>query len=156
MVKNAVIRFCNGYAYAILITMAVQGLIMMAVGNPPMLPEFTARFDNEVAAYIVQMLLIGLISGVAAAGSVIMELKKPGLVIQSILYFCVMAVVWIPVGCYLWGLHKYPTTMLSFTLSLIVTYGICWSIQYRVCIRDVAEINHRLETLNNLLEEKGV
>lgn len=156
MIKNAVIRFCNGYAYSILITMIVHGLIMMAVGTRLMLPEFTARFDNEVVAYIVQMLLIGLISGVASAGTVIMELRKPGLVIQSILYFCVMAAAWIPVGCYLWGLHKYPTTMISFTLSLIVTYGICWGIQYRLCIRDVAEINHRLETLNNMLDEKGV
>lgn len=152
MIKNAVIRFCNGYAYAILITMIIQGIIMAVTGHTPMLPEFADRFDSEVAAYIVQMLLIGLNSAVASAGSVIMELKKPGLIVQSILYFAVMAVVWIPVGCYLWGLHKYPTTFISFTLSLIVTYGICWGIQYRICMRDVAAINERLQTMNELIE----
>lgn len=155
MVKSAVIRFCNGYAYAILITMIIQGIVMAVSGHTPLLPEYAAGFDSEVTAYVIQMLLVGLISAVAAAGSVIMELKRPGLVIQSILYFGVMAAVWIPVGCYLWGLNKYPVTFISFALSLLVTYGICWSIQYRICIRDVEEINRKLQAMNEIIEEKG-
>lgn len=156
MIKNAAIRFCNGYAYAILITMAVQGVIMKVTGYTPMLPEYMEHFDSEIAAYIVQMLLIGFISAVASAGSVIMELKKPGLLVQSILYFILMAAAWIPVGCYLWGLHKYPTTLISFTLSLLLTYGICWSVQYRICMRDVEQINKKLETMGEMMGEKGV
>lgn len=156
MIKNAMFRFCNGYAYAILITMIVHGIIVMATGHIPMLPEYMEKFDTEVAAYIVQMLLIGLISAVASAGSVIMELKKIGLLVQSALYFILMATVWIPVGCYLWGLHKYPTTLISFTLSLLCTYAICWGIQYRICMRDVEQINKKLETKTEKIEERGV
>lgn len=153
MIKNAVIRFCNSYAYAVLITTAAQGVLMAATGNVPMLPEYAAGFDSEVAAYIVQILLVGFISGVAAAGSVIMELKRLGLLVQSVLYFGVMAAVWIPVGCYLWGLDRYPTTLISFTLSLLVTYAVCWSIQYRICMRDVEQINKRLQTMHEVTEE---
>lgn len=155
MLKNAVIRFYNGYACAVLITVMIQGTVMAVTGHTPLLPEYAAGFDSEVAAYVVQLLLIGLISAVAAAGSVIMEIKKPGLVIQSILYFGVMAAVWVPVGCYLWGLNRYPVTFLSFTLSLLVTYGICWSVQHRICIRDVEEINKKLQAMNEIMEQKG-
>lgn len=156
MIKNIVVRFCNGYAYAILITMLIQGVVIALTGHTPMLPEYMEHFDSEVTAYVVQMLLIGLISAVAAAGSVIMELKRPGLVVQSILYFSLMAAVWIPVGCYLWRLDKYPVTWISFAVSLLVTYGICWSIQYRICMRDVEQINYRLQAINETIEEKGV
>jgi len=123
----------------------VQMIVVFITGTGFMLPEYAARFDNMVTAYIVQLFLIGLISAVAAAGSAIMEIKRIGLVVLSILYFVLMLGTWIPVACYLWGFHKYTASMVSCLLSIIVTYSICWGIQYKICVRDVAEINRRLQ-----------
>jgi hypothetical protein len=83
-------------------------------------------------------------SGVTSAGTILFELKRPGLLWQSILFLCVMLAVWIPTACYLWGFHKYLASMISSLVSIVVTYGICWGIQYKLCSRDVKEINHRL------------
>ena len=143
--KNIMIRFLNGFCYAIAITVVVQMIVVFITGTGFMLPEYAARFDNMVTAYIVQLFLIGFISAVAAAGSAIMEIKRIGLVVQSILYFVLMLGTWIPVACYLWGFHKYTASMVSCLLSIIVTYSICWGIQYKICVRDVAEINRRLQ-----------
>lgn len=143
--KNLVIRFLNGFCYAIAITVIIQMIGVAITGTHFMLPEYAARFDNTVLAYTVQLLLIGFMSAVSAAGSAIMEIKRIGLVVQSILYFVLMLGTWIPVACYLWGFHKYTTSMVSCILSLIVTYAICWGIQYKICVRDVAEINRRLQ-----------
>ena len=143
--KNLVIRFLNGFCYSIAITVMVQLIVVAITGVEFMLPEYAAGFDNEVQAYIVQLLLIGLMSAVASAGSAIMEVKRIGLIVQSILYFVLMLGTWIPVACYLWGFHKYTMSMISCLISIVVTYGICWGIQYKLCVRDVAEINRRLQ-----------
>lgn len=143
--KNFLIRFINGFCFSIAIVVIVQLIIMVKTDTINMLPEYMERFDNVVVAYGVQLLLIGFISGVASGGTVIMEWKRPGLVIQSFLYLVLMFSTWIPVACYLWGFHKYITSMVSGVLSILVTYGICWGIQYKICKRDVQEINDILK-----------
>lgn len=143
--KNIMIRFLNGFCYSIAITVMIQQIVVAITGTSFMLPEYAARFDNIVFAYTVQLLLIGLMSAVAAAGSMIMEIKRIGLIVQSILYFVLMLGTWIPIACYLWGFHKYTASMVSSLLSIVVTYSICWGIQYKICVRDVAEINRRLK-----------
>ncbi|MBQ9766271.1 MAG: DUF3021 domain-containing protein [Lachnospiraceae bacterium] len=143
--KNIIMRVMNGFCYAIAITLVVHTVIMFATGHIPMLSEYVERFDSPVVAYAVQLMLVGFISSVASAGTVILELRRPGLLVQSILYLVLMLVTWIPVACYLWGFQKYLSSMISSILSILVTYGICWGIQYKICKRDVKEINERLK-----------
>ena len=142
--KHILIRFVNGFCCSVAITMVVQLLIMQITGEMIMLMEFAARYEDEVFAFGVQLLLVGVMSGVTSAGTVLFELKRPGLLWQSVLFLLVMLAVWIPTACYLWGFHKYLTSMISSLASIIVTYGICWGIQYKLCRRDVQEINQRL------------
>lgn len=143
--KNFVVRFINGFCYSIAISLVVQSVVMITTNTGNMLPEYVERFDNVLTAYTVQLLLIGVISGFASGGTVIMEWKRPGLVMQSVIYLVFMFATWIPVACYLWGFHKYTTSFVSSILSILVTYGICWGIQYKICRRDVQEINERLK-----------
>ncbi len=143
--KNIVIRAMNGFCYAIAVTLVVQLIVMSITDETAMLPEYEARFDNLVVAYAVQLILVGFISSVAAAGTALLELRRPGLLIQSLIYLVLMLATWVPVSCYLWGFHKYITSFVSSILSILVTYGICWGIQYKICIRDVRKINDRLK-----------
>lgn len=143
--KNVMLRFANGFCYGIAISVVIQLIVIVVTDIGFMLPEYAARFDNEVKAYAVQLLLIGLMSAISSAGSAIMEIKRLGLVIQSILYLLLMMGTWIPTACYLWGFHKYTMSMVSCLVSVLVTYGICWGIQYRICYRDVEEINRCLQ-----------
>ena len=142
--KKIIIPFLNGFCYSIAITLCVDLFVLVVTGYPVMLPEFTARFDSETIALGVQLLLVGVMSGVTAAGTVIFELKRPGLVVQSVLFLLLMLAAWLPVACYVWGFHKYVSSMVSTLVSITVTYGICWGIQYKLCRRDVEEINQRL------------
>ena len=142
--KNILIRFVNGFCYSVAITMGVQLVVMTLSGDVILLQEFAAHYENDVIAFCVQLLLVGVMSGVTSAGTILFELKRPGLLWQSVLFLLVMLAAWIPTACYLWGFHKYLTSMLSSLASIIVTYGICWGIQYKLCRRDVQEINQRL------------
>lgn len=143
--KKILFRTLNGFCYSVAITIIIQLIVVMAEGDILMLPEYAAGFSNPIVAYSVQLVLIGCMSSVASAGTVILELKRPGLVIQSVLYLLLMLVTWIPVACYLWGFHKYVLSMISCLLSIFVTYGICWGMQYKVCRRDVNVINELLK-----------
>ena len=142
--KNIVIQFLNGFCYSIAITLCVGLFVLVITGNPVMLPEFVERYESETIALLVQLLLVGGMSGVTAAGTVIFELKRPGILVQSVLFLILMLAAWIPVACYVWGFHKYIMSMVSTLASIVVTYGICWGIQYKLCSRDVKEINQRL------------
>lgn len=160
MLKNGLIRGLNSFMYSVGIYLIIQ-VLATAIISPirggeefiPVLPEFAARFNNTYMAVYVQMLLVGLTSGVFGAGSVIMEFERLGLLVQSILYLMITMAVWIPVGCICWGLHKYPGAMISVSLSYMIAYGISWGISYRQCKQNIEQINQKLQQIR---EEEAV
>lgn len=147
--KQIIKRFLNGFCYAVAITMVIQAIMLALTGEPPMLPEYSGRFDSVLEAFCVQLVLIGCMSGITSAGTVIFEAKKIGILVQSVVFLAVMLAAWIPVASFVWGFNKYPASMISTLVSIVVTYGICWGIQYRLCKKEIAVINARLS------EKKG-
>ncbi len=150
MIKQILVRGCNSFAYSIAITCVLQILVLVIYGDPsyiPMLPEYREHFSNPYLAMLTQHIFIGIASASFGAGSVLMELEKISLLVQSILYFILTSLVWIPISCFCWGLHKYPQTLVTVGLSYGVSYAISWFFQYRLCQRNVEEINKRIQEL---------
>lgn len=144
MFKKIVLRFLNGFCYSIAITMVIYLILRLITGKFQMLPEFAAHFDSETDALTVQLLLVGLMSAVTSAGTVVFETRKIGIMVQSAIFLVIMLSAWIPVACYVWQFYKYVSGMLSTVGSIVVTYGICWWIQYKNCRKDIDEINAKL------------
>lgn len=150
MIKHMISRGLNGFAYSIAITVVVNMAIMgfdLLDGALPLLPEYMEHFDSPTMALLVQCLLIGVISAAFGFGSAIMEAERIGLITQSILYFVITSAVWIPVACFCWGFHKYPGSMIGVTVSYLVSYFISWSVQYRICRKNIEEINQKLQEI---------
>lgn len=139
--KQILMRFLNGFCYSIAITMVVQLIVMRIAGALLLLPDYLARFADPVTAFGFQLLLIGVMSGVTSAGAMVFELKKVGLLVQSVIFLAIMLCAWIPVACILWGFHRYPASMISTIGSLVLTYAICWGIQYAISKREIEQIN---------------
>ena len=154
MIKKALILGIHSFMYSVGITLIIQCLCMLIIdGNYiPLIPEFVNHFDNSLEAFAVQLILIGLSSASLGAGSVVMEMERLSLLAQSLIYLIITGFVWVLVGCYCWGLHKYPLTMLSVGCSYIISYTISWVIQYRICKKSVEEINQKI----NALQMEGV
>lgn len=154
MIKNAFKRGIHSFMYSVGITLTILCLCMCFIDGDyiPLLPEFASRFDSTLEAFAVQLILIGLSSASLGAGSVVMEMERLSLLAQSLIYLIITGFVWVLVGCYCWGLHKYPLTMLSVGCSYIISYTISWVIQYRICKRSVEEINRKI----NELQMEGV
>lgn len=145
MLKKAWVRGINSFMYAIGISTVIQMILLSVVKDMgPVLPEFGVHFPNVYMAMLAQYLLVGLISAAFGAGSVIMEFERMSLVMQSILYFVLTSLIWVPVGCICWGLHKYPVTMIAMGVSYTVSYVFSWVLQYRQCKLSVEQINRKL------------
>lgn len=144
MIKKCIIRFINGFCYSIAITVVFHLIATCFIGDIPMLPEFIDRFNNQIIAYAVQLLFIGIMSGVTSAGTIVFEAKKIGLLVQSVIFLCIMLSAWIPVSCLCWGFHKYKLSMIVTTISIVFSYIICWTIQYMLSKRDIDAINAKL------------
>jgi len=150
MIKRAVIRGINSFVYGIASNVVVFTVMVLCSSKQdfvPVLPGFLSHFRSPLEAVLVEVTLIGVTSAVFGAGSVIMEMERMSLLQQSIIYFILTAAVWIPVGCYCWEIHKYPSAMLSVSLSYTASYIISWLIQYRTCKSNVEQINARLSEL---------
>lgn len=154
MLKSGLSRAISGFCYAVAINLIIFVILILVLGRTPLLPEYIAKFDSEAMAILIELFLIGLMSAVLAGGTVIFTMEKIGLITQSIIYFILSSAVWIPVGCYCFGLNKYKQTMVSFTISYVGSYIICWIIQYRSCKKSIAQINQRLLEINQNKNEQ--
>lgn len=149
MIKNILLRAANSFMYSVGISAILQMLLLTFVeGLDPVLPEFGAHFPDMAQAVLAQCLLIGVGSAAFGAGSVIMELEKIGLIVQSVLYFVLTAAVWIPIACICWGIHKYSSALVTVLVSYMVSYAISWAVQLKICKKNVEEINARLSVIN--------
>lgn len=149
--KSTITKALQSFCYAVTINVLIGVVLMLVFKNDnfvPVVPDFAERFPSPTLAFGVQCLLIGLTSAAFAAGSGVMEIASWSLVKQSIIYFVVTAAVWIPVSVLCWGFGKYPVTFFSVTGSYLVGYIISWIVQYRICKRNIQQINEKLKELN--------
>ena len=149
--KRAVKRGVQSFAYGTTINLILGVIIICAVGKPgfvPVIPDYAKRFSSDTVAFAVQCILVGVTSMAFGGGSEILEIARWSLLKQSVIYFLVTAAVWMPVSIFCWGFGKYVSTFVSVTISYLIGYVISWTVRYRICKKNVAEINRKLEELN--------
>ncbi len=151
MIKRALIRGIRSFICATAINVILAIIIMAFANDPnfvPLVPDYAARFTSVYMALLVQFVLIGLTSAAFGAGSVILEIERWSLLKQSIIYFIVTMLFWLPVSIYCWRIDKYPTAFISIICSYVVSYIITWFLQLSLCKKSVAKINQRLNQMN--------
>ncbi|MDF2845451.1 MAG: hypothetical protein K0R00_3877 [Herbinix sp.] len=150
MVKRAFLRAFHGFMCGTVINVILALCIVAIVNKPdfaPLVPDYASHFESKIVALLLQCILIGLTSAIFGAGSVILEFERWSLLKQSVIYFILTAIVWVPVSIFCWRIDKYLPAFISFILSYTLTYIISWSIQLKICKKTVLEINQKLEEL---------
>lgn len=150
MLKKAIVRGLNSFMYSIGITTTFYFILIIIKNDAnfvPVVPEFSRHFNSELIAFNVQSFLIGITSWSFGFWSILLEWEKISFLCQSILYFIVTAVVWVPVSIYCWCFTEHVATFISVLLTYLVAYSISLGIQYRLCKQDIHKINEKLEAL---------
>lgn len=150
MIGKIVQRGISSFTYSVAINVVLFTILIVMFDRPefvPMLSGYMEHFQSVPEALLVQIILIGLTSAVFGAGSFLLELERLSMLAQSIIYFLVTALVWVPISCFCWEIHKYPQSFITVTISYTVSYIVSWIVQYRLCKSTVKEINQKLVEL---------
>ena len=148
MKKELTKRIIDGFSYAVAINVVVALICILVFKIEPLVPSYSAYFENKSMALLVQIILTGVISGTFAGGTVLFEQAKLGLLLQSLLYFLLTTAVCIPITGFCWGLLVYKPSAIIFLCNYFATYFICWTVAYRSSVKEVREINRRIAEIS--------
>ncbi len=148
MKKELTKRIIDGFSYAVAINVVVALICILVFKIEPLVPSYSAYFENKSMALLVQIILTGVISGTFAGGTILFEQAKLGLLLQSLLYFLLTTAVCIPITGFCWGLFVYKTSALIFLCNYSATYFICWTVAYCSSVKEVREINRRIAEIS--------
>ena len=148
MKKELTKRIIDGFSYAAAINVVIALICILIFKVEPLVPSYSAYFENKSMALLVQIILTGVISGTFAGGTILFEQAKLGLFLQSLLYFLLTTAVCIPITGFCWGLFVYKTSALIFLCNYFATYFICWTVAYRSSVKEVREINRRIAEIS--------
>lgn len=148
MKKELTKRIIDGFSYAVAINVVVALICILVFKIEPLVPSYSAYFENKSLALLIQIILTGVISGTFAGGTVLFEQAKLGLLLQSLLYFLLTTAVCIPITGFCWGLFVYKTSAIIFLCNYSATYFICWTVAYRSSVKEVREINRRIAEIS--------
>ncbi|WP_310605483.1 DUF3021 domain-containing protein [Anaerosporobacter sp.] len=152
MLKKGLYRGINSFMYSIAINILLATLLMAIVNKSnflPITPTFAARFSSKSMAFLVQCILIGITSAAFGFWSILMEYTHISLLLQSILYFILTAIVWIPVACFCWDFGSNAFSFITITTSYVISYIVTWAVQYHMCKKSILQINKKLEEMRN-------
>lgn len=148
MKKELTKRIIDGFSYAAAINVVVALICILVFKVEPLVPSYSAYFENKSMALLIQIILTGVISGSFAGGTILFEQAKLGLLLQSLLYFLLTTAVCIPITGFCWGLFVYKTSAIIFLCNYFATYFICWTVAYRNSVKEVREINRRIAEIS--------
>ena len=148
MKKELTKRIIDGFAYAVAINVVVALICILVFKIEPLVPSYSAYFENKSMALLIQIILTGVISGTFSGGTILFEQAKLGLLLQSLLYFLLTTAVCIPITGFCWGLFVYKTSAIIFLCNYFATYFICWTVAYRNSVKEVREINRRIAEIS--------
>ena len=148
MKKELTKRIIDGFSYAAAINVVVALICILVFKEEPLVPSYSAYFENKSLALLIQIILTGVISGTFSGGTVLFEQAKLGLLLQSLLYFLLTTAVCIPITGFCWGLFVYKTSAIIFLCNYFATYFICWTVAYRNSVKEVREINRRIAEIS--------
>ncbi|MBO4297513.1 MAG: DUF3021 domain-containing protein [Clostridia bacterium] len=148
MLKIALRRGAVSFFIGIGLSQIVNIIISLAVGKGgyiSVLPDFAARFPNELSAVIAQALLTGFLSLAFAMASVFFLIERWSFLRQCVMHCLVTAAVWIPVVWFVWIPRELPGLLIAF-LNFAAAYAVTWGAQVAVNRRVVRRINEKIQS----------
>lgn len=151
MLKKIIGRALCGTAFGVLSGQITTICISAAIGKGSYIPvtyAFASRFDNEITAVIVQLLLEALIGAIFSGSSVIFEVDKWSILKQYGMHFVITSVMWVFVVYMLW-MPENIRGVISTLITFLATYIIVWVTQYMIYKKDIKNLNKKIIEMEN-------
>lgn len=147
MKKNIIVRGSIGFPIGIALGYLISiftSLIWADGYYSPCVPELISVMGNEINAVLVQALLCGLVGIGFSGGSVIWEVERWSIVVQTGVYFAVTALIMMPIAYFMyWMEHSLKGFLIYFGIFVLV-FAVVWIIQYMIGRYIVKKLNANL------------
>ena len=153
MKKNIISRSLIGFPIGITIGYLESIFISLIWADGyyyPCAPELIAVMGNEINAVLVQALFCGLVGVGFSGGSVIWEVERWSIVVQTGVYFAVTALIMMPIAYFMYWMEHSLKGFLSYFGIFVLIFAIVWIVQYMIGRYIVKKLN------TNLQKTKGV
>ena len=149
MKKNIISRSLIGFPIGIMLGYLESifiSLIIWADGSYyPCVPELIAVMGNEINAVLVQALLCGLVGVGFSGSSVIWEVERWSIVVQTGVYFAVTALIMMPIAYFMYWMEHSLKGFLSYFGIFVLIFAVVWIIQYMIGRYIVKKLNMNLQ-----------
>lgn len=111
----------------------------------PSTPVFMNKFDNQLNAITISVVIWGLMGVVFSLGSLVFRQESWGITKQAIVHF---AITYLGFSLLALSAHWFPINvvwLVMYTLIFILIYLIIWSVQFMIGKRYVKQINRRIK-----------
>lgn len=143
IILRGLLGFPLGLAMGYFITIIISLILAQGLYSP-CAPEMTAAVGSEIKAVLLQAFLCGLLGSGCAAGSVIWEIEKLGLVKQTGIYFLIISAVMMPTAYISYWMEHSLKGVLSYFGIFVIIFAVIWAVQYTVAKRNVKKMNETL------------
>ena len=147
MLKEIIKRGLLGFMIGVFIgeTILILESINAADGNFYAVSAYlTSNAGSELGAVIVQYLITGILGLTFSAGSIIFEIDRWSLLLQTVVHFAVTSVIMYISGFFCgWFPHTVSSTVIWFVMFIII-YVIFWVSFYNYFKKKTREINESL------------
>ena len=145
--KRVLMRFLIGASTGILLGYLVNLIISLGVGKgeyEPAMPQLVAYCGTELRAVLVQTLLTALIGvGFAEAGFLFL-IDRWSFLKQCVVHFFATMAFYLPFALLCWFPVRWESIG-GILCSILATYSITYLINYRICQKDVEQINRMVQ-----------
>lgn len=148
MKKNIIVRGSIGFPIGIALGYLISiftSLIWADGYYSPCVPELISVMGNEINAVLVQALLCGLVGIGFSGGSVIWEVERWSIVVQTGVYFAITALIMMPIAYFMYWMEHSLKGFLSYFGIFVLVFAVVWIIQYMIGRYIVKKLNTNLQ-----------
>lgn len=110
----------------------------------PCVPELTAAVGSEIYAVLLQMVLSAVLGFVCAAASVVWDIERWGIAVQTGVYFLILSVIMLPIAYVLRWMEHSVSGCLIYLGIFVALFVLIWLFSYLIGKYNVKKMNSRL------------
>jgi len=151
MLKKIIKRFATGFIIEVFVTYLITIINSVLIGDGTyyfVTPGLLKTCSTTLNAVVLQFFLAGFLGAVMGVSSIIWEIDKWSLTLQTVVHFLVITISMLIIAylCY-WMPHSVKGFVFWISMFIII-YIIIWIICY-------SNYKHKINQINKTLSEKG-
>lgn len=147
MSKNIFLKLVNGFVTGIFIGLVCSiffSFVYSGTNFTPMPPLFIEKFSTELGAFVVSVILWGVIGLIFTGTSFIFTNTDWSITKMTVMHAVISYSLFLPVALYLDWLTLSVVNLLGFTAIYVIIYIVIWSISMIRIKKEINKINQHI------------